>query len=318
MRRPSMLAIPRSLGALGLALIVAACGGGEDTAEDTPAAEPAPTDAGSIVVAGVGFSTPESVLHDTDADVYLVSNINGTPLDKDGNGFISRLTPDGEVADLKWIDGESEGVTLSAPKGMAILDGTLFVSDIDCVRMFDATSGEPSGDICVEGATFLNDIAVGPNGELFVTDTGFEATADGFAPSGTAAIHRMTPDGRQAPIAQGDGLTGANGLAVGSRGLFMVSFASGQVFQVNVDNGELTPLTGESERQLDGIEFTADGGFMFSSWGDRAVYMVGSDGTQSVVVENVQAPADIGYDAGRNRVLVPLFMDNEVWLVDLP
>jgi hypothetical protein len=318
MWRSSKLTESRPFGALSLALIVAACGGGEDSAEDAPAAAAAPTDAGSIVMAGVGFSTPESVLHDTEADVYLVSNINGTPLDKDGNGFISRLTPDGEVTELKWIDGEREDVTLSAPKGMAILDGTLFVSDIDCVRMFDATSGEPSGDICVEGATFLNDIAAGPNGELFVTDSGFEVAEGGFVPSGSAAIHRMAPDGRQAPIAQGDGLTGANGLAVGPRGLFMVSFASGQVFHVNVDTGELTALTSESERQLDGIEFTADGGFMFSSWGDRAVYKVGADGMQSVVVADVQAPADIGYDVGRNRVLVPLFVDNEVWLVDLP
>ena len=151
-----------------------------------------------------------------------------------------------------------------------------------------------------------------------MTDTGFQAGENGFEPSGSAAIHRMTPDGRQAPIAEGSHLVGANGLAVGPRGLFMVSFHAGQIFQVNVDSGDLTPLTGESERQLDGIEFTADGGFMFSSWGDQGVFHVGADGTQSVVVDNVEAPADIGYDVARNRVLVPLFMANEVWIVDLP
>ena len=83
------------------------------------------------MVADVGLSTPESVLHDAGADVYLVSNINGSPLEKDGNGFISRLAPDGSVLALKWIDGEAQGITLNAPKGMAIQDGVLFVAAID-------------------------------------------------------------------------------------------------------------------------------------------------------------------------------------------
>lgn len=290
------------------------CGGGGEGGEGEQASGAESGDpVGSIRVAG--FSTPESVLHDPIADVYLVSNINGDPLDKDGNGFISRVTPDGEVAALKWIDGDTEGVTLSAPKGMALLDGVLYVSDIDCIRGFDRETGDPAAEICVEGATFLNDIAVGPNGELFVSDTGMRAGADGYEPSGSAAIHRMSPDGRQAPIIVGDQLGVPNGLAVGPRGLFMVSFGSGQIFQVGVD-GSLTPVTGQSERQLDGIEFLADGSFLFSSWGDQGVFMVGTDGVQTQVV-SVEAPADIGYDAARNRVLIPLFMGDEILIVEL-
>ena len=62
------------------------------------------------------MSTPESALHDPEADVYLVSNINGGPGDRDDNGFISRVSPDGQVLDLKWIDGADPGVTLHAPR----------------------------------------------------------------------------------------------------------------------------------------------------------------------------------------------------------
>jgi hypothetical protein len=304
----------RRRGALPIAaawLLFVGCGAGEETGESGPADDAAR----SAAIRVTGFSTPESVRHDPAADVYLVSNINGNPLDKDGNGFISRVTPDGEIAELKWIDGETDGVTLNAPKGMALVDGVLYVSDIDCVRAFDQEMGAPRGEICVEGATFLNDIAVGPNGELFVSDSGLRAGADGFESSGSAAIHRMSPDGRQAPIIVGDQLGVPNGLAVGPRGLFMVSFGSGQIFQVGVD-GSLTPVTGESERQLDGIEFLPDGGFLFSSWGDQAVFMVGADGSQTRVASG-EAPADIGYDAGRNRVLIPLFAGDEVLLVDL-
>ena len=46
------------------------------------------------------MSTPESALHGPEADVYLVSNINGGPGDRNDNGFISRLSADGQVLDL--------------------------------------------------------------------------------------------------------------------------------------------------------------------------------------------------------------------------
>src|SRR5262245_10177215 len=59
-----------------------------------------------------GFQTPESVLYDADNDVYLVSNINGKPLDADDNGFISKVSPDGKITELKWIDGAKDNVKL--------------------------------------------------------------------------------------------------------------------------------------------------------------------------------------------------------------
>ena len=64
--------------------------------------------------------------------------------------------------------------------------------------------------------------------------------------------------------------------------------------------------------------FTSDGGYVFSSWGDRAVHRVDALGTTSIVLENVESPADIGYDAQRNRVLVPLFTPNRVMIKEVP
>ena len=63
--------------------------------------------------------------------------------------------------------------------------------------------------------------------------------------------------------------------------------------------------------------FTRDGGYLFSSWGDRAVHRVDSAGATSRLLTNVEGPADIGYDARRDRALVPLFVPNEVRIVPL-
>ncbi|MGH2396883.1 MAG: hypothetical protein ACRDFW_07825 [bacterium] len=70
--------------------------------------------AGPAPIIVQGFQTPESVLYDSRADVYLVSNINGPAVPRnvfavDGNGFVSRVSPSGKVLGLKWIDGTKKG-----------------------------------------------------------------------------------------------------------------------------------------------------------------------------------------------------------------
>src|SRR5207245_462832 len=108
-----------------------------------------------ILVSG-GFQTPESIFYEARSDIYLVSNINGDPTAADGNGFISRVAPDGRILELKWIDGTRPGVRLNAPKGMAVAGDTLYVSDITAIRMFDLRTGAPKGAVVILGSTFLN------------------------------------------------------------------------------------------------------------------------------------------------------------------
>src|SRR5688572_13485920 len=118
-----------------------------------------------------GFDTPESAVHDAVDDVYLVSNIGGAPLAKDGDGYIARVRPDGSMT-RHWIRGGEGGVTLHAPKGLAIAGDVLWVADIDVMRRFHRRTGSPLGDVEVPGATFLNDVSALPDGTIYCTDTG--------------------------------------------------------------------------------------------------------------------------------------------------
>ncbi|MEO8181993.1 MAG: hypothetical protein ABI895_24425 [Deltaproteobacteria bacterium] len=124
-----------------------------------------------VLLREVGFLAPQAALHDPDQDVYLVSNSNGAAGDADGNGFISRVSPDGAKITLKWIDGQS-GVGLDAPKGMALSGDKLYVADINVVRSFDRKSGEPIGKVAILTAHDLDAIAIAPDGTLYVSDTG--------------------------------------------------------------------------------------------------------------------------------------------------
>ncbi len=143
----------------------------------------------SIDVRGVGFRTPDSVMWDQDDDVYLVSNINGHPLDKDDNGFISRVHPDGKVETLRWIDGADEGITLHAPKGMALVGDLLWVADVDVLRKFDRWTGRPRGEIPIRDTSNLQ----GVTGWLHGADGGVVAIDSGLGRDGE---NRGAPHGR--------------------------------------------------------------------------------------------------------------------------
>lgn len=289
--------------------LAGACAGAEreePVEEDMPPAAP-------IVVEGVGFATPESVYHDAVADVYLVSNINGSPLEEDDNGFISRVSPEGEVLELHWIDGAAEQVALDAPKGMTISGDTLFVADLTVVRLFDRETGAPIGEIPVEGSTFLNDMTTGPDGTVYMTDSGLQGGEQGFAPSGTDAVYRIE-NGAAVAIAQGDTLGRPNGVLASGGSVWVVTFGSGALYEI----ADMAPANEVvlPQGSLDGVVM-ADGDLLISSWDAQAVFRGPVGGPFEIVVSDVPAPADIGYDAQRGRVLIPLFEGNAVRIVPL-
>jgi hypothetical protein len=287
-----------------VAFVWTGCAGGGDAsktaATDSAAAAPQPVTTDSMTIQG--FQAPESVLYDEVADVYLVSNINGNPPEHDNNGFISRVSPDGSVQTLKWIAGGANGVTLNAPKGMAIKGDTLFVSDIDTVRAFHRTTGQPLGARGVPGATFLNDLTVGADGTLYVSDTGVKAD---FTPNGGAAVYAFS-DAKPKAIARGEAvLHGPNGIVATPDGIVAVSFNGKTMLRIPAGGGAPVTIASLPTGGLDGLVRLPDGSFYVTSWEMKGVYHVTPTGEVHTVLQNIAGPADIGYDTKRGRLLVP-------------
>lgn len=296
-----------------VAAFMTACGGGGN---DMDADDAMTVDTVNISVDGVGLQTPESVLYDPVADEYLVSNINGAPTAVDGNGFISRIRPNGEVDNLKWIDGEAEGVTLNAPKGMALKGDTLFVADITAVRAFNRRTGRPLGSWEVPGSTFLNDLAVDEDGTLYVSDSGLNPD---FSSSGTDAVYRFV-EGRPEVVSKSSDLDSPNGLALNGDQLVIVGFAGSEVLSVPDMGGDVEPITDLPGGQLDGVILLGDGSMLVSSWETASVYRVPADpdGVIETVMANVPSPADIGWDSKRDRVLIPIFNEDRIVIHHIP
>ena len=303
---------------LPLALIAAtsvACSSGENASADSAAVKAADTAAAApAMFASAGatdsMKTPESARYDADLDVYFVSNINGNPSAKDGNGFIARVDAGNTSAVTKLAEGGKNGVTLNAPKGMAIVGDTLWVADIDAVRAFNKRTGAPIAtvDLRPMKAEFLNDVVAGPDGSIYVTDTGvrFDATG-GMTHPGQDQIFKIT--GRKATVAikSDSALKAPNGIAWdGANGRFILGPFNDKGVSAWKDGDSTVTAVGSGPGGYDGVEVLADGRILVTSWADSSVQVI-ANGAFRKVIANVEGPADIGIDTKRNVVALPRF-----------
>lgn len=260
--------------------------------------------AGSIKEINEDFKVPEAVCFDESDKTIFVSNINGGPGEKDNNGFISKLNTKGKVIDLHFIEGGQNGVTLNAPKGMILTEGKLIVTDIDHVRGFEAKTGAPLFSYAIEGAAFLNDICLGPEGEAYITDTG------------TGKIHKL--DSKQETVtlfADGAvaGFSSPNGILYyeKSKNLVLVGWGQNTLWQITLE-GEVANSIDLGAKNLDGIVADNKGNLYVSSWESKAVHKVDAEGNVAILKDELPAPADIAIDSKGKTVIVPLFQDNKL------
>jgi len=112
-----------------------------------------------------GLRTPESVLFDPSDKMLYISNINEKPWEKDENGYITKHKADGDIVNYEWVK------EMSAPKGMGMVRGKLYVTNIDEVVEIDVTGSKITHRYKHPKAQNLNDIAIGADGRIFVSDS---------------------------------------------------------------------------------------------------------------------------------------------------
>ncbi len=282
---------------------------------------PTPPPRAHRVAFTTGLKQPESVLQDADQDVYFVSNIHGPSALKDGLGFISRVRPDGSIEAEHWVTGGKGDIVLNAPKGMAITGDTLWVTDIDVVRGFDRRSGAPIAtiDLAPHGAVFLNDLVAAPNGALYVTDTQIKPDERGnMTHPGADRLFRIGPD-RVATIALStDRFMRPNGIALDKRAerFLIASFGGDTIFAWKPGSGTLEVLAA-GPGQFDGIEITEEGRVFITSQSTASLWELRDDRLIETIV-NLPGAADLGYDAKRRRLLIPLTGSNRVEMYEVP
>jgi len=241
--------------------------------------------------------TSESVCYDSKNHLLYVSCINGNPTDKDGNGFISRISLAGEIITLKWIDG------LNAPKGMGIYDSKLFVTDIDQIVEIDIEQAVIAKIITVEGSRFLNDITIDPNGAVYISDMS------------TNKIHKFNK-GILETWFDDEHLTGTNGLLYEDREI--LAGTKDGIFSIRIEDKRLWHLIPDTGG-IDGLETDGTGSYIISDWMGK-IQMVSTEDDPIILLNTSNTgvnAADIEYIPEKNLLLVPTFSDNRVMAYEL-
>lgn len=236
-----------------------------------------------------GFDQPESMIVDTAHQRIVVSNMLGDAAAKDGAGYLSTLSMDGEIMDKHWLQG------LNAPKGMAIVGTQLLVADIEQLRVIDLDTAELSATIDVPDAVFLNDIS--SDGDVaYISD---------FAQQ---AIYRYQ-DGKVERWLQQEGLQYPNGLLLEEQRLLVASWGTGlredystevpgSLLAVDLNSREISFIAGaEKLGNLDGLAKTA-GGYVVNDWITGEVFYLDQQGQLSNSEQSRAGLADISVHQG--------------------
>jgi sugar lactone lactonase YvrE len=265
------------------------------------------------------LSGPEALSYDLTHDVYLVSNVNGTSGAKDGNGFISRIASDGKMDSLHFIQGGRNGVVLNGPMGSRIRGDTLWVVDIDALRAFDTQSGRllTSIDLTPVHPVFTNDLSFGPNGDIYITDTGIQLKPDGTSEHpGPDRIYRVTRDGQVTVALESAALDEPDGIAWSSqRRDFLLAPLGGQTIQTWKPGRRAPVNLSPGPGGFDGLEVERDGRAFVTSWADSSVFQLrGTRLTRSIGPLGAP-PAVMSLDQRNGRVGVAFLTANrfELW-----
>ena len=249
-------------------------------------------------------SNPESVYYDVDSDILFVSNIDGEGDKKDGSGWISKLDTKGNTLSSKWITG------LNAPKGMRSQNGILWVTDIDEVIAIDIKKGKKTKNIKIKDAKFLNDIAIGPNGTVYVSDTV------------GGKIYEIKGD-KTSLFMGGDNLEAPNGLLYRDGKLYVAGWGKGlakdwstttpgRIYYIDPATKKINYITEEPLGNLDGLEIDKDGNFLVSDWVTGKIYRVDKTGKSRLIYTGTKGVADLGYISKDGTIVFPEMLNNKI------
>ena len=267
-----------------------------------------------------GLHGPESARYDPELDVYYIPNMTGYGSAKDNNGYIIRTPADDFSKASILVEAGKNGAMLDAPKGLALHGDTLWVADIDKLRGFNRKTGATLAtiDLAPQGAVLLNDVIVGEDGTIYISDTGIIMSDKGVLHPGGDKIFAINQKGISI-IAQSNELGRPNGVTWDKKNhrLLVASFDpfDSEIYTLTPDAKKVVIARGKGK--FDGLEILPDGREIVASWNDTAVLAFDGKNFKKLTTE-VWTPADIGVDTRRNRIAIPSSVMDRVELWQLP
>jgi len=267
-----------------------------------------------------GLPHPESIISDGTSLYVSCVGSKLEPLAKDGDGSIAKLAMDGTI-----VSQHFNASILNAPKGMAILQQTLYVTDIDRLLGFDLSTGREvvSIDFSSLGVTFLNDLTAKNDRVLFATATDlgkvFQLTFGDTLHMDTLAI----------PL-----IIGANGICydsltdrlyIAGMGSFSAATGEGVIGYIDWKNGRPAYHEIKGTRGFfDGLVVPDSGHLLLTDWvslsrqeGLIKKVNIKTGAATIITKERIGGPADFYYDRSAKRLLVPAMQTGSILSISL-
>ncbi|TQV88223.1 SMP-30/gluconolactonase/LRE family protein [Aliikangiella coralliicola] len=234
------------------------------------------------------FSMPESAAFDDKRQVIYISNVNEYA--KDGNGFISRVSLDGQSIELKWLKG------LNSPTGLAVLADTLYVADYDALVAINLTNGKIIQRFDAPDAKskpVLNDVAISRDGIVYVSG------------SASQTIYRLLDNQLEFWVKAPELLKFANGLFI-SNGVLYHGGLHWNAF--NIESGKpvvdiLRP--DKTLKKFDGITSDGNNGFLVTLIEDSRIWHIQKNGISQPLSKKELNGIDLQYLPDKKLLLVP-------------
>ena len=266
----------------------------------------------------------ESCVYDADRGLVLALNRAQQPREALDDAYVSMLRADGTVETARW---EADGLVMNQPYGSAIAGGLLYVADRDggtskddpsraVLRVFDLATGTRTREVAVDSPG-LNDIAVGPDGTVYATQTNLGRGKKEKPDPENWKVFAIAPDDTVTVLVEGEPLMMPNGIEVdGSGNIVVVNTGDAAVVTFSPEGAALK--TEEAAQPgNDGLVLMGDGTKYVGSIRQGGISRIAPDGTAELIATGIPGAASMCYDAGANALVVPLGMNNAIAVVPL-
>ena len=228
------------------------------------------------------YSSPESITYDTVSNRYFISNTSSSKiLQRDRQGV---------VTDFVKVGGSIHGVTVH--------NNRVYVCNGTRIRGYDLTTALEVFNVVITGSAFLNDLAAGANGILYVTD--FNGRR----------IYKLNTITQEFWIYVANTTNTPNGIYVDAprnRLLICCWGGSAPIRSVNLTDSSITTVMNTSYSNCDGISLDKFDNVYVSTWGIQSVvkFDINFANPPTVVTGSLSNPADIYVNRKTDTLAIP-------------
>lgn len=255
-----------------------------------------------------GLTHCESVVYDAKRNVLYASLIGNR---ETGDGSIAKISLDGKVIDTTFVSG------LNDPKGIAITGDKLYVSDVTVLVEANLENGEIINRHTTEGTQFLNDVEIGKDGTVYVSDT-FKSS-----------IFTLTSDGTFSEWFSSDTLEHPNGLLNIGNDMYVAAWGnevgegekkkqSGRFLKLDITSKKLTQITKDTLGNLDGVQVYNQNNMLVSAWNTGKIMKVSKEGNVEDILKVGRSVGDILYVPEKKLLALPMNIQSSLLIYELP